>query len=131
LDRLDRLDRLNSKKRGKKDFRKKFRINSGVKRVARGGYGATPLRLPRAPEKQNVIARRLHAVAMPERWPHVCCVKITFELLLINCFVFTTTNSMKGRVNWIPLNSHVRFEQTPVLPKGLVISKCQPQRTCV
>jgi len=33
-------------------------------------------------EKQNANARRLYAAAMPERWPQVCRVKITFELLL-------------------------------------------------
>jgi len=49
---------------------------------------------------------------MPERWPQVCRVKITFKLLLTICSVFTTTNSMKYFVNWIPLNTHVRFENT-------------------
>jgi len=44
-----------------------------------------------------------------EHWPQVCRVKITFELLLTNFSVFTTTNSMKYLVNWIPLNTHVRF----------------------
>ena len=48
----------------------------------------------------------------PEHWPQVCRVKITFESLLKICFVFTTTNSMKYLVNWIPLNTHVRFENT-------------------
>ena len=61
-------------------------------------------------------ARRLHAAAMPERWPRVCRVKITFELLLTICFVSTTTNSMKCLVNWIPLNTHVRVEQNLTLP---------------
>jgi len=32
---------------------------------------------------------------MLQRWPLVCRVKITFELLLTDCFVSTTTNSMK------------------------------------
>jgi len=53
---------------------------------------------------------------MPERWPQACRVKITFELLPTICFVSTTTNSMKRLINWIPLNTHVRFEQNPTLP---------------
>jgi len=36
-------------------------------------------------------------------------VKITIELLLTMCFVFTSTNSMKYLVNWIPLNTHAKF----------------------
>jgi len=61
---------------------------------------------------------------MPKRWPQVCRVKITFELLLTICFVSTTTNSMKYLVNWIPLNTHVRFESTqPCLKVGLGVSR--------
>ena len=56
---------------------------------------------------------------MPEHWPQVCRVKITFDLLLTICFVSTTTNSMKCVVNWIPLNTHFRFE--PCLKVGLGI----------
>jgi len=59
-----------------------------------------------------VSGQLLLAVAMPERWPQVCRVKITFEIILTICFVSTTTNSMKCLVNWIPLNTHVRFENT-------------------
>jgi len=36
-----------------------------------------------------------------------------FELLLTICFVSTTTILMKCLVNWIPLNTHVCFEQKP------------------
>jgi len=53
-------------------------------------------------EKQNASARRLLATTM--RWPQVCRVKITFELLLTVCFVSSTTNSMKCLVtgfHWI------------------------------
>jgi len=57
-------------------------------------------------------AQRLLATAVPERWPQVCCVKITCKLLLMISFVSTTTNSMKCLVNWIPLHANVRFEQT-------------------
>jgi len=49
---------------------------------------------------------------MPECWPQVCRIKITFGLLLNNWFVSTKTNSMKCFVNWIPLNAHVRFNKT-------------------
>jgi len=47
-----------------------------------------------------------------ERWPQVCHVKITFELLRISAFVSTKRNSMKGFVNCIPLNTHVRLNTT-------------------
>jgi len=49
---------------------------------------------------------------MPERWPQVCRLKITFELLRTICFVSITTNLMKCVVKWIPLNTHIRFENT-------------------
>jgi len=62
-------------------------------------------------EKQNASVRRLLAAAMPERWPQVCRVKITFELLLTICFVSTKTNLMKCLTNYIPLNTHVRFKK--------------------
>jgi len=53
----------------------------------------------------NVCARRLLPANMLERWPHVCCVKITFELLPTSWFDSTqsTRNSMKCPVNWIPV----------------------------
>jgi len=51
---------------------------------------------------------------MPEHC--ICRVKITFELLLTICFVSAKTNLMKYLVNWIPLNTHDRFEQNPTLP---------------
>jgi len=63
-------------------------------------------------EKQNASARRLPPAAMPERWPQVCRVKITFELLKTICLVSTATKSMNCLVNWIPLNTHVRIEDT-------------------
>ena len=46
--------------------------------------------------KQNVR----HPADILERWTHVCCFKITITLLPKNCFVSTTTNSMKCLVNW-------------------------------
>ena len=55
---------------------------------------------------------------MPERWPQVCRVKITFKLILTICLVSTTTNSMKYLVNWIPLNTHVRSENTQPCLQG-------------
>jgi len=38
---------------------------------------------------------------MPERWPQVCRVKITFGLPPNNWFVSTKKNSMKYVVNWV------------------------------
>jgi len=58
---------------------------------------------------------------MPELWPQVCRVKITCELLLTICFVSTTTNSMKCLVNWIPLKTHVRFENTHSCLKNRIL----------
>ena len=49
---------------------------------------------------------------MPERWPQVCRLKITFELLRTICFVSITTNLMKCVVKWIPLNTHI-VSKTP------------------
>ena len=37
-----------------------------------------------------------------ERWPQVCRVRITFDLLPTNCFISATMNSMKCPGNWIP-----------------------------
>jgi len=65
-------------------------------------------------------------VCLPQsrRATQVYHVKITCELLLPICFVSTTTNSMKCLVNWIPMNAHVRFENTqPCLKVGLGISR--------
>jgi len=47
-----------------------------------------------------------------ERWPQVCCLKITFTSLPLNHSVSTTTNSMKCRVNWIALRIRVCFSNT-------------------
>jgi len=55
---------------------------------------------------------------MPQRWPQVCRLNITFEILRAICFVSTTTNSMKCVLNWIPLNTHVGFENTQPCLKG-------------
>jgi len=52
------------------------------------------------------------ALLEPRRSPQVCRVKITFTELLMNCFVFTTKNSMKCVVNWIPLRIRVRLRNT-------------------
>jgi len=61
---------------------------------------------------------------MPERWPQVCRVKITFRLLRNNWFVSTKTNSMKCFENWILLNSHVRFNKTQPYLKMFVCVCC-------
>jgi len=58
--------------------------------------------------KCNVSARRLLATVMPDRWPQVCHVKMTFEFILHNWSVSTRTNSMNCFVNWIPASTHVR-----------------------
>jgi hypothetical protein len=61
-------------------------------------------------EKQFPSAGRhgLLPAEMLERWPSVCRDKISFRLLPTNSFVSTTMNSMKCRVNWIPLRIRVR-----------------------
>jgi len=63
-------------------------------------------------EGSNASARRLLPATLLERWPQVCRVQITFELLWTTSFVSTKTNLMKCFVNWIPQNSHVRLNQT-------------------
>jgi len=68
-------------------------------------------------EKSNASARRLHAAAMPERWPQVCRVKITFELLLMICSVSTTTNLVKCLVNWNLLRIRVCSQNTQTYQK--------------
>jgi len=55
--------------------------------------------------KKDSSAQRLLPAAMLERWPQVCRVKITLTLLLTNCFVSTTTNSMKCLGNWMLLRT--------------------------
>jgi len=49
-------------------------------------------------------------------------VKITFTLLPTNCFISTTTNSMKCLVNWIPraTENPRSFEKYPIPPQGIV-----------
>ena len=42
-------------------------------------------------EKSNASARRLLSATILESWPHVCYVKITFELLPTNWIVSTKT----------------------------------------
>jgi hypothetical protein len=64
------------------------------------------------PEKYNASAWCLLPATPLERWPQVCRVKITFELLRTTSFVSTKMNSMKCFVNWIPLNTHVRMNST-------------------
>jgi len=54
--------------------------------------------------KKNAVARRLLSATLPKHWPQVCRVRITFELLLNNWFVFTKTNVMACFVKWISLN---------------------------
>ena len=51
------------------------------------------------PEIYNVSARRLLSASMPERWPQVYRIKITFRLLPNNWFVSTKTQLMKCCVN--------------------------------
>jgi len=50
-------------------------------------------------EKYNASAWCLLPATLLERWPQVCRVKTTFELLPITSFVSTKTNSMKCFVN--------------------------------
>ena len=67
-------------------------------------------------KQYNASTRRLPAAALLERWPQVCRVKITITLLPTNHFVFTTTNSMKCFVNWIPPENPRSFEKYPNPP---------------
>ena len=62
--------------------------------------------------KCNASTRRLLPATMLERLPHVCRVKITFELLTTIWFVSTTMNSMHCLVNWIPVKIRVRLRNT-------------------
>jgi len=52
--------------------------------------------------------------AMPERWPQIGRIRITFGSLLNNFFDSTKTNSLKFFVKWfqVSLNTHVRSNQT-------------------
>ena len=79
----------------------------------------------------NVCARRLLPANMLERWPHVCCVKITFELLPTSWFDSTqsTRNSMKCPVNWILVRICVCSTGREVLHptiKNLISSRFEP-----
>ena len=66
--------------------------------------------------KWNANARRLLPAAMPERWPQVCRIKISFWLLLNNWFVATTEQLVRfGFVIWMLLNMHVRFNWNKTL----------------
>ena len=60
-------------------------------------------------EKSNASARYLPPAQNHERCPHVCRVKVTCTLLPTNSFIFTTTNSKKCLVNWIPLRIRIRL----------------------
>ena len=52
-------------------------------------------------------------VGCPARQRHISILLIItgYAVLLTICFVSTKTNSMKYFVNWIPLNTHVRFNK--------------------
>jgi len=84
---------------------------AGTKKVLRPG-SQTPLHFDiwsiqqiRSEIYFSSIGRLLPA-DMLERWPLVCRVKITFTLLLTNCF--TTMISMKCLIYWILLRIRVR-----------------------
>ena len=63
--------------------------------------------------KNNFLALGvLLSAALLERWPQVCCIKITFTKLPTNRSVSTTKKSMKRIVNWIPLRIRVRSRNT-------------------
>jgi len=47
-----------------------------------------------------------------ESWSHVCRVKITLVLRLMNRLVYTRTNSMNYLVNWILLRICARSRNT-------------------
>jgi len=52
-------------------------------------------------------------------WACPACVQ---PVQLTICFVSTRTNSMKCLIDWILLNSHVRFEQNPTLLEYCTVS---------
>jgi len=69
---------------------------------------------------------------MPERWPHVCRVKITFGFLLTYWFVSTTTNSIKCFVNWFHGESaFVREISNPALRVCVCVCMCARVWVCV
>jgi len=68
---------------------------------------------PKFARKHHFLALGvLFPVDMLKRWPHVCRVEITFQLLPTNWFVSTRKKSMKCLVNWIPLIIRVRSKDT-------------------
>jgi len=71
----------------------------------------------------NASARRLWPADMLERWPRVCSVKITCTLLPTNCFVSTTSNSMKCLVNWISQRIRILSRNTQPHLQKLVTQK--------
>jgi len=68
-------------------------------------------------------------VCFPQPWPSRALATGTLRrdhvwITADNLFHFHKTNSMKCFVNWIPLNTHVRFNWTqPYLKRGLGISR--------
>jgi len=62
--------------------------------------------------KNKMPALGVRFAALLERWPQICCVKITFWILLINFSVSTRINSRKCFVNWIALRIRVRLINT-------------------
>jgi len=82
----------------------------------------------------------LLAAVMPEprHWPQVCRIKITFELLLTICFVFTTTNSMKCLetvFHWIRmfvwLNPTLRMKPNPTLKNEDNLQRVTSHMSCL
>ena len=68
---------------------------------------------------------RSHARALAAGLPRQDHVRMTTVLII--CFVSTTTISMKCLVWWIPLNTHVRFEQTQpcrIQPAKVAVGPC-------
>ena len=63
-------------------------------------------------EKYNASARRLLPATLLKRWPQFCRVKITLNNYPTIGSFAKKTISMKSFVNWIPVNTHVRSNQT-------------------
>jgi len=55
---------------------------------------------------------------MLERWPHVCCVKITLQVLLAKYLISTEMNLMKCLVDWIPLRICVLWRNVRKVGRG-------------
>ena len=108
------------------DFRRILRPNTFLNRkssLCRGILFASTkvMHRPRSDSPLHFEIKNTYQICMlafgvcfPQRWPQVCRVKITFEILRTNWFVSTRTNSKKCKVD---ATEYARsFEPNPTLP---------------